>query len=272
MNKFYLILVVLLTLTNTRIAAQVTISPTSVFFENNFASMIIINTSNISQDVLVDFIFGYPISDSLGNVVMSYNRMGDLARYDISGYVRAFPRAITLDPGQRQTVRLNIRPPNDLVESVYWTRIKVTSTPQIQDIAETDESGVQTQLNFIFEQIIPLYFRRGSVKTELSLSDLSVINAETSRNIVFPVVTTGNAPFLGTILLELRDVSNTLVHSDTQVTSLFQNGARRFTLPETVQPGEYNITVTFRSSRPDVPTSYHFPMEPTSISRKLTIN
>jgi hypothetical protein len=271
MRKAFLLILIFIGFFGVNVKAQVTLSPTAIFFENNFASLVVINNSTIPQDILLEFVFGYPASDTLGNVSMSYAKPENMAIFDISEYVRAFPRALTLQPGQRQTVRLNIRPTATLPDQVYWTRLKVISTPQTTEIAPNTDQAVQTQLNFIFEQILGLYFRKGSVNAVARLSNMDVLMTNNRRLIRYNVDMTGNAPFLGTISLQVTDANNRVVHNDSQLTSVFVNGIRNFELPATLPAGRYNVTVSMDPRRPDIPSAQLFPMQVATFSQTVDI-
>jgi P pilus assembly chaperone PapD len=250
--------------------AQVTISPTSIFFENNFASFIVINNSAISQDILVDFAFGFPMADEFGSPSTRYGHEYGFADRDITPHVRAFPRAMTLAPGQRQTVRINLRPPRDLHDAVYWTRLKVVSTPEVAEVTAVEEN-VSAQFTFVFEQLLPVYFRNGNVSLSMNVNDVHILEAEENRRLLVDFTLEGNAPFLGTIDLSLSDRSDNTVHSDRTVTSIFHSEKRAFTIPSDLPAGTYTVSVNFTASRPDVPAAQMFPMNPVRYTQTIQI-
>jgi hypothetical protein len=251
--------------------AQVTLSPTTLFFENNFSSIVVINNSAAAQDIQVDFVFGYPVSDENGTVSMFYDEGSELVRFDIGPYVRAFPRALTLEAGQRQVVRLSVRPPNNLTDGGYWTRIRVTSTPRSVEAVTVASDAVGAQLNFIFEQILAVYYKKGNPSTGLTVTDNKIVARENGRLLVFNVDMTANAPFLGTIDMTLTNNAGQRVHDGRSVTSIFTDGYRNFPIPDDLTPGTYNLQVVFTASRPDVPSQFNFPMNPYTYNARITI-
>ncbi|MCH8496739.1 MAG: hypothetical protein LAT57_14060, partial [Balneolales bacterium] len=246
--------------------SQVTVSPTAVFLENNFGSVVIINNTQISQDILLSFEFGYPVSDELGEVTMLYGTDNDKAEFDISDNLRIFPRALTLAPGQRQTARINFRPNRDISNGVHWTRLRVTSTPESVEIADTDEESVSTQLSFVFEQVIGVYHRNGQVETKLEVSNATFA----SDRILYTTSNTGNAPFIGTVNYTLQKGNETVLQGR-QVTSIFTNGNRSIAVPEGLESGQYKLSLNIVSERPDVPQNFRFPMQPVSQEFTITI-
>ena len=107
------------------IQAQVTIAPTNMFIEGNtrFGTYIVINNSNETQEISIDFTFSYSSSDSAGirSIVTDDQEIED--QYSIAEYIKAFPD-FTLAKDQRQIVRLRLSPPSDLPDGTYWAKLK----------------------------------------------------------------------------------------------------------------------------------------------------
>jgi len=244
--------------------AQVSISPTTIFIgNNNFGSFLVTNNSNQAQEIAVEFTFGYTVSDSLGNITMMFNDSTALAEQkSISEYVRSFPRSFTLAPGQRQTVRLTVRPPAGLADGTHWTRVKVRSTPQSAVIQQTEVGGVGTQINFIFEQVLGVYYTKGAFRTALVPSNVRFSKTETNTLLVYDVALTANSPFLGTIDAVVTDASGRKVFEEQQTTTIFETGKRNFQMPlESITPGSYTVTLSFSTNRRDIPSAEQIPME-----------
>jgi hypothetical protein len=272
MRVLKLILVNLLFLVPS-VMAQVTISPTTLFFENNFSSVVVINNSPDAQDIQIEFVFGYPRSDEFGNVSMYFaEESEEKHKADISASIRAFPRALTLESGQRQIVRMSIRPDSDMADGAYWSRIKIISTPRQAEIGALGEAAVGAQLSFVFEQVLAVYFKKGNVSGGLTVNDIKTIEIDRGKAVVYNINMTGNAPFLGTINMRLFNASNQVVHEDRQVTSVFVNGYRNFVLPQDFPAGNYRVALSFEASRPDVPSQQNFPMATYNTEGRITVN
>jgi P pilus assembly chaperone PapD len=244
--------------------AQVSISPTTIFIgNNNFGSFMVTNNSNQAQEIAVEFTFGYTVSDSMGNITMLFSDSTALAEQkSISEYVRSFPRSFTLAPGQRQTVRLTVRPPGTLDDGTYWTRVKVRSTPQSAVIQQTEVGGVGTQISFIFEQVLGVYYTKGAFRTAVVPSNVTFAKTETNTLLVYDVALTANSPFLGTIDAVVKDASGRTVFEEQQTTTIFESGKRNFQLPlEAITSGNYTVTLSFSTNRRDIPSAEQIPME-----------
>lgn len=256
-------------------SAQVTISPTMLFFENNFSSVMVINNANSPQDIQIETIFGYPVSDEFGYMTMAFGDDATETERSLTEIVRAFPRAFTLQPGQRQVVRLQARAPNTMPDGGYWTRLAVVATPQAAEIAAVEEGGVGAQLNFVFRQVIAAVYKRGNAAVSMNVNQVEfVYDAERSNRLLrYHVDMTGNAPFLGTISLRILNENGQVVHEDRSVTSIYVDGYRNFILPEDRVPnGNYIVELNFQASRQDVPSAQNFSMTPVNVRQPVTVN
>lgn len=247
------------------LSAQVSISPTTIFIgNNNFGSFLVTNNSNQAQEIAVEFSFGYTVSDSLGIVTMLFADSTALAEQkSISNYVRSFPRAFTLAPGQRQTVRLTVRPPAGLPDGTHWTRVKVRSTPQSAVIQQSEVGGVGTQISFIFEQVLGVYYSKGNYSTEVVPTRVEFAKTESNILLLYDVALGANSPFLGTIDAIVTDASGRTVFEEQQTTTIFESGRRNFLMPlDALSAGIYTVSLSFSTNRRDIPSSDQIPMNP----------
>ena len=109
--------------------AQVTISPTSLFIDSKskFATLLIMNGSEVAQEVKLSWEFGYPKTDEDGNIGMVYNDVKEEELHSAAGWIRGFPKSFVLEAGARQIVRITARAPRGLADGTYWSRLKTTS-------------------------------------------------------------------------------------------------------------------------------------------------
>jgi len=121
-----------LCLLTSNLIAQVTIAPTNLFIDSGskFGTYMVINGSNDTQEISIDFFFGYSSTDDDGKRSIVTDDSVAKARYSIADKIKAFPQNFTLSPGQRQVVRLRINAQNDIPDGTYWARIRTTSTPE----------------------------------------------------------------------------------------------------------------------------------------------
>lgn len=240
--------------------AQVTISPTNLFIDDNaqFGSYMVINGSNEAQEISIDFFFAYSQSDETGTRGIVQNDTTREEQFSIAENVRAFPRNFTLAPGQRQTVRLRISGTNDLQDGTYWSRIKTTSSPETPPLEIQSNDAVTARVGIRVEQVTGLFFKKGAVTTGIDIVGIetNTENDGNTLNVLVDLLRTGNSPFLGTITTEILNAQGKQVLSDFVSTSIYFDGIFKQQLNiQDLQPGNYQVKVTFESNRNDIDQS-----------------
>lgn len=246
--------------------AQISVAPTTVVIEsrNPFGEFIVANRSGVAQEVTIGFQFGFPVSDEHGEISMEYEATERGAPFDLGNRVRAFPTRFVLPPGERQTVRLMIRPGGDAPHGVYWTRIVTTSNPSAADIdPQQVTEEVAARIIFRIRQITTLLFKQGEVNTGVLVhrfdaraeNDNVVIDAKLERE--------GNAPFIGSTQVRIFDRGGQEVFNQVQNLALYFELLRRHTAPlENLPPGEYRAELVISSTRDDISRDNLIQIEP----------
>lgn len=241
-----------------RALAQVSLAPTTVFTDaNGIGTLYVSNGSETPQEVNISFLFGYPGTDSLGNVVMVYTDSTKEDQYGLTERVRTFPKSFILAPGQQQTVRLQVKPDRTKPEGTYFTRVKVLSNAQTPDIGQTNNAEISTQVTFQFEQIIAMFYKTGSVSTGLEFNHLDTQVTSSSIVVDSEYRVSGNSPYLGSFNAVLKDDSGKILKEQQQTLALYFQGKRSFgiSLPEEIKPGNYTLEVLFKTERSDIPSA-----------------
>lgn len=238
--------------------AQISIAPTSVFMdENGIASLYITNPSDITQEINVSFLFGYPGNDEFGNLIMIYGDSIKDKQYGLGDRLRAFPRTFVLAPQQQQTVRLQLRPDRSLPAGTYFTRVKVTSNNQAPDVDQPSQTEVSTQINFKFDQVIAAFYKNGQTSTGLEIGNVTTSLSEGKVRAIAEFTTTGNSPFLGSISASLLDASEKSVSQKEETVAMYFSGKKgiEVSIPEGLSSGEYQLELRFETRRSDIPSS-----------------
>jgi len=240
------------------VTAQISIAPTSVFMdENGIASLYITNPSEIIQEINVSFLFGYPGSDDLGNLIMVYGDSVKDKQYGLGDRLRAFPRTFVLAPQQQQTVRLQLRPDRSLPAGTYFTRVKVTSNNQAQEVGQVVETEVSTQINFKFDQVIAAFYKNGQTNTGLEIGNVATSITDGKIRAIADFTTTGNSPFLGSVSASLKDANEKTVSQKEETVAMYFYGKKgvEVSIPEDLPSGEYQLELRFETKRADIPSS-----------------
>ena len=186
--------------------AQVILSPYLVYTDehNRYGSFLVQNESNKPYEISISFTFGFPVTDSLGKMTMKYIENPTPENPSILPWIRAFPKKFVLNPSQRQTVRLAVKPSKILPPGTYWARIVTSATPKSTPI-DTIQKGISAQLKFVLNQVTTLFYRVDTATTGVRF-DTAEIKLDSSEILIHTEVSRiGNSPFLGDLNLAVKD-------------------------------------------------------------------
>ncbi len=257
-NKSFLIplFIIAISITN---YAQVILSPYVVYMDetNKYGSLVVQNESFDSYDISISFIFGYPVSDSVGTRTMKYISNPSEDEPSISSWVKVFPRKFVLAPKERQTVRLLVKPPKGVKDGTYWTRIVTQSTP-IDKQKDSSASGVSAKIKFVLNQITTAIFRKGNASTGLSIDNVKLYKDSTNTyQLLYSLGRKGNSPFFGNFNLKVYDVNDVLVKEESDYASIYSDFVRNYILAkDDFNPGKYKaeLEIIF-NEKEDIPKS-----------------
>ena len=234
--------------------AQISVSPPVLFMnsKNRFGTFIVENKTSKAQEVSIKFRFGYPMSDSVGNLSMQYNDTITETQYSLVNWIKGSPRKFFLPPGTQQIIRLNTQPPPDLSDGMYWSRIITSAQPQAKRI-DTVRSGITTQINFAFEQITTVLYSKGSLNTDLEITNPFIVEDSANINLVWTTVKKGNAPYFGTAEVKLFDENGSVVDETVETLGIYATMNKKASFTRTkVKPGKYTAEISMVTERNDI--------------------
>jgi hypothetical protein len=234
---------------------QIMLAPSFVFIDESsgVGNLYISNDGTEPQEVAITFKFGYPDSDSAGNLVMNYNDKEAYRQFGLDSVIRAFPRTFVLPGKSHRIVRIQVIPGKIRNDGFYYTRMKVLSKPQAPEMASEPEEGLSASINLNFEQVTAVFYRRGKVNTGLVMQKLDISQNEKKLELRPHLQRTGNAPFFGTMAAQLRDDNSKVVAEVQNTTTAYFDVVRRMELDiGNVKPGDYTLELSFESRRNDM--------------------
>jgi hypothetical protein len=189
-------------------AQGVVIAPHAVFIDGRArsGSVLLYNPNTEPVEVTISLLFGYPVTDSAGRIVLRTIDRPDSTMRSAAEWIQAFPRRLTVPPLERQTIRLLASPPPGLADGEYWARLMIAAKGgQVPISGVADTAAVKVGLTLEVRTIIGVYFRRGAVRTGVALSDLRTALAGDSLVVWSRLVQQGNAAYIGTVQGTLVD-------------------------------------------------------------------
>jgi hypothetical protein len=204
-----LLSVALLALTTTTLTAQgVVIAPHAVYIDARVrsASVLLYNPNPQPAEVTISTFFGYPVTDSLGRILLRTVDHPDSAAPSAAEWIQAFPRRLTVAPLERQTIRLLATPPPSLPDGEYWGRLVIAAKGgEVPITGVTDTARVKVGLTLEVRTIIGMAYRKGAVRTGVAISRLRGAVVGDSLEIWSRIERQGNAAYVGTIHGSLVD-------------------------------------------------------------------
>ena len=202
-------LALLIVLTARSLAGQgVMVAPHAVFIDHSrgSGSVLLYNPGTEPVEVSISTIFGYPTTDSSGNIKLNTIENPDSTVPSALAWIQAFPRRLTVAPKERQTVRLLARPPVGLADGEYWLRLVIAAqagTVPISGVSDT--TAIQVGLKLEVRTILGVNYRKGAVMTGVALSNLRAHIVGDSVITRARLERRGNAAFIGMIRVTIVD-------------------------------------------------------------------
>jgi P pilus assembly chaperone PapD len=222
------------TVTATAAAQGVMIAPHAVFIDHRQRSgaVTLLNPGTVPVEVSVAVFYGYTTVDSLAGLDLVTVDHPDSTQPSAAGWVQAFPRRLTVGPGERQTVRLLASPPPGLPDGEYWARLAFTAKAgQVPVAGVTDTARIRIGLDLQVRSIIGLWYRKGAVRTGVTVSGVRAERRGDSVRVSATLTRTGNAAYLGTAHIELRDARGRVVGELRAPVTVFAQDSPRWELP-----------------------------------------
>ncbi len=243
--------------------AAVAVSPVALYIDarDRSGTLTLFNPGSRAEEIQVDFAYGYPTSDDEGNVGVSIMDTVPAGEPSAVDWLRAFPRRMVLQPGQRQVMRVMVQPPPGLPEGEYWARALVHSRGG-QPPIEQQRGDVTVQLEVETVVVVAVNYRNGSMHTGLRVVDASATTVGDTVRATIDYARTGNAAYLGRVLAELVDGQGRTVASSEEVLAVYKTIRRRLDLvPPEGAAGPFQVRFTMDTDRDDLPPGGALPSE-----------
>jgi P pilus assembly chaperone PapD len=241
----------------------IAIAPTSVFIDarDRTGILLLMNPNDEPAEVEISTIFGYPVTDTAGSLQLYTVSQPDPAAPSAAGWVKVYPRRVTVAPHVQQTVRLLVSPPPGIPDGEYWSRLIITARGgKLPVTAAVDTGSVKIGLSLEVRTIIPLLYRKGKLETGVSLSGLRAEVRGDSLVVRARLERKGNAAALGTVHGEIVDARGRVRTRFDSPISAYYVIQPRITAPiDSLAPGSYRLRLAVSSVRSDLTPSAILP-------------
>ncbi len=249
------------------------VSPTAVFMDDHHrnAQVTLGNSSDVAEEVTVEARFGFLDTDSAGTPFVRLIDDPPPQFPSAVDWLRLFPIRLRLQPGDRQVLRVLARPPDDLPDGEYWSRLIVTARRAPTEVAGADTT-LRVGLNLEIRLITSISYRKGNVNTSVTIRDLAAHAEGDSLTVLVGTDRGGNAAYLGTAYFAVVNGSGETVRDWSTPVAVYYPIHRRFVFPlDSLPAGDYRVRVRLETTRPDLPEDQVLPAAPVADSVAITI-
>jgi hypothetical protein len=206
MVKFFLIIIILFCGVNIQSFAQgdLLITPTRVIFEGRkqSESIYLVNVGKEKANYSITFIQNYQTEDG------GYKRVESSETDEMFAdrFLRFYPRTVSLEPGESQTIKLQCRRTPDMKDGEYRSHMYFRSEESYEPLGKSKPDTVKTisvKLTPIFGISIPVIIRSGEVNVTATLSDFEIQTNQGSEPILkLTINRAGNMSVIGDLSVE----------------------------------------------------------------------
>jgi hypothetical protein len=234
----------------------VLVAPHGIFIDHRTrsGSLELYNPHPQAAEVSISMVFGYPVTDSVGNLTLRTTETPHSGQPSAASWLEAYPRRLILRPLERQRVRFFARPPADLPDGEYWTRVIVAAKGgRPTEVSKPDTSEIQIGLTMEMRTIVAAFYRKGAVRTAIGLSNLRAEIVGDSLAVRGRLVRHGNAAFIGTVRGRLVDAGGRQLASFSNQVGVYYAVEPRFMTPvRGIPPGRYVLHLDVTTDRDDL--------------------
>lgn len=248
-------------------AHAVTVSPNALFIDSRTRSgvLTLYNPGTRAEEIEISFAFGYPRSDALGAITVPLADSAPAGEPSVLGFVRAFPRRLRLEPGQRQTVRILMQPPLGLPEGEYWGRVLIRSRGGRPPV-EQQQGAIRMQIDLETVIVGAVNYRNGTMRTGVAVDSAraTATMQGDSVTVVADLTRRGNAAYLGHMTLELVAADGRVLAAAEEDLAVYRSlrKVETLALPPGMSLKGASVRYRFTNDRPDIDPDVRLSSDP----------
>lgn len=237
-------------------AQGVLVAPHAVYIDHRVRSgaLLLYNPNPVSAEITISTLFGYPVTDSLGRMLLHTVDRPDSGQPSAAGWIQAFPRRLTVAPRERQTIRLLATPPPGLADGEYWARLAISAKAgQVPITGAGDTANIRVGLTLEVRTIIGVAYRKGPVRTGVTLGAVRARVVGDSIETWLRLERQGDAAFVGTVRGVLVDSLGAERGRFSSPIGVYYTLEPRFAAHVgTLPPGRYRLRLDVTTARDDL--------------------
>ena len=249
------------------------VSPSALFLDdgNRNGELTIGNAGTEPEEVRIQLVFGFVDADSMGTPFVRMIDDPGPEYPSATNWLGVYPQQVRLAPGEKRIVRVFARPPADLPDGEYWSRL-IVSGRRAPDLALGGDSLARAGVSVEVRLVTSVTFRKGSLTTGVTLHDITAAPYPDSLVVRARLERHGNAAYLGTASFDVVDARDSVVRAWSSPISVHVPVTRRFVFAmEPLPAGNYVLRVRAETVRPDILADRILPARTVAYTIPLTV-
>jgi len=245
-------------------AQGVLVAPTALVLSEarRSATVTLVNTGTTATDVTLGLAFGYPETDSLGQMHLVLQDHPADSMPSAVPLLSVYPSRVMLPPGATRIVRV-VATADLPTRHEHWARLVVTSRgvarrstpdPRVAPVGDDDQPSVALALEV--RSILGVFYRPSDAHTALEASAPRAEVRDRQLHAHLTLTRRGSAAFVGTLRALLRNAQGQVVREAQLPLGVYYalSPSVAFDLSR-LPAGSYDVQWQATSERPDVPKS-----------------
>jgi P pilus assembly chaperone PapD len=170
--KYIVIVFLVLATFSQSVNANLLVSPTRLSFEgkDRVKELILINVTDKARSYRIEW------EENTVDVRGNYKAIPDNEiTFASSPFIRYSPRQVTLQPGERQVIKLMLRRKSDMHLPEYRSHLKMTALPlRIEDEESQALEGIEFKIDVLTSYTIPVIVRTQEITSSVKVKSISV--------------------------------------------------------------------------------------------------
>lgn len=164
-----------------QVSANLLVSPTRVVFEGRERTedIVLINTTTSERTYRIEW--SEKAVNERGKYVVPTKTLPD---YAASEYIRFAPRQVTLQPGERQVVKLMLRRKNSMDLPEYRSHIAFTALPPRETETENKQQGASFKINVLTSYSVPVMVRTAVPDIKVGIDSIRIKKVKNAEPVI----------------------------------------------------------------------------------------
>jgi hypothetical protein len=251
--------------------SEVRIRPSALYLNDSVRSGMVAVTNNedVPVDVTIKLMYGYPTSDSLGNISFTLSDSSSSDKMLNRSWIQVYPKQFVIKPHDWQAVRMTITLPPELKDGEYWIRPVLTIRPLLQQGQSTSYKGISAMCQ---QFVLLANFRHGSAHTGIVINQVRpVLGSDGKLGMLVDMIRVGNAAYRGIITCHLKNQNQQIVSTSKKDIAVYEQVTHKLSLGETSLPDD-NYTVEVNASTNREKNDFEAIIPARSVTREIAFS